>query len=57
MKTIKDVLLVKTDIGGVARYENDYYHRVGEDIKNVPGNPRLSAPCSLHSITLRTHIP
>ncbi|RLG26914.1 glycoside hydrolase family 15 protein [Methanosarcinales archaeon] len=39
MKAIKDVLLVKTDIGGVARYENDYYHRVSKDIKNVPGNP------------------
>jgi GH15 family glucan-1,4-alpha-glucosidase len=23
----------------MARYEADYYHRVGEDVKNVPGNP------------------
>jgi GH15 family glucan-1,4-alpha-glucosidase len=39
MKAIEDVLWVKTDVGGIARYENDYYHRVSEDIKNVPGNP------------------
>jgi len=30
---------VKTDVGGVARYENDSYHQVSRDIKNVPGNP------------------
>jgi GH15 family glucan-1,4-alpha-glucosidase len=39
MKAIKDQLLVKTKIGGVARYTNDYYHRVSSDIANVPGNP------------------
>lgn len=39
MKAIQDRLWIKTDVGGVARYENDYYHRVSEDIANVPGNP------------------
>ncbi|HXF34964.1 MAG TPA: glycoside hydrolase family 15 protein [Candidatus Acidoferrales bacterium] len=34
-----DRLWVKTDVGGVARYENDYYHQISHDIGNVPGNP------------------
>ena len=25
--------------GGVARYEDDYYHQVTDDVENVPGNP------------------
>jgi oligosaccharide amylase len=39
MKTIESTLWIKTDIGGIARYQNDYYQQVGKDIKNVPGNP------------------
>jgi GH15 family glucan-1,4-alpha-glucosidase len=39
MKAIRDRLWCKTEVGGVARYENDYYHRVSDDIANVPGNP------------------
>lgn len=39
MKAIKDRLWIKTDVGGVARYENDYYHQVSQDVQNVPGNP------------------
>lgn len=39
MEAIKDRLWVKTDVGGIARYENDYYHQVSQDIGNVPGNP------------------
>ncbi len=39
MRAIKDELWVKTPVGGVARYTNDYYHRVSDDIENVPGNP------------------
>ena len=39
MKHIEERLWVRTDVGGTARYENDFYHRVGEDTKNVPGNP------------------
>jgi oligosaccharide amylase len=39
MKTIESALWIKTDIGGIARYQNDYYQQVGKDIKNVPGNP------------------
>jgi GH15 family glucan-1,4-alpha-glucosidase len=39
MKAVKESLWVKTKIGGVARYTNDYYQRVSDDIENVPGNP------------------
>ncbi len=39
MEAIRDRLWVKTDVGGVARYENDYYHQVSQDVENVPGNP------------------
>ena len=39
MRAIEDRLTVKTPIGGVARYENDYYFQVSQDIAKVPGNP------------------
>ncbi len=39
MRAVEDRLWVKTPVGGVARYENDYYHRVSDDIRSVPGNP------------------
>ncbi len=39
MDAIEQRLTVKTPVGGVARYENDYYHQVSQDIANVPGNP------------------
>lgn len=39
MERLKEKLWVRTDIGGMARYEDDYYHQVSKDIANVPGNP------------------
>ncbi len=36
MADLRETLWVKTPVGGMARYENDYYYRVG---KEVPGNP------------------
>lgn len=39
MKAVEENLWVKTRVGGVARYENDYYHRISNDIASVPGNP------------------
>jgi len=39
MRQVEEKLWVKTKVGGVARYENDYYHRVSNDIASVPGNP------------------
>ncbi|MBW7898758.1 Glucoamylase precursor [Candidatus Brocadiaceae bacterium B188] len=38
MKAIEDTLWVKTKIGGIARYERDFYQRVGSD-DTIPGNP------------------
>jgi GH15 family glucan-1,4-alpha-glucosidase len=39
MQHYRERLWVKTPIGGIARYENDYYHQVSSDLANVPGNP------------------
>jgi len=39
MREIEEKLWIKTRVGGVARYENDYYHRVSDNIKDIPGNP------------------
>ena len=39
MKSALTRLWVRTEVGGVARYEDDYYFRRVADIDNVPGNP------------------
>jgi len=39
MNALRDRLWCKTPVGGIARYENDYYHQVSHDLANVPGNP------------------
>lgn len=39
MATIEQRLRVDTPIGGVARYENDYYFQASKDLNRVPGNP------------------
>lgn len=39
MEAVKKGLAVRTEIGGMARYTNDYYAKKSEDIANVPGNP------------------
>ncbi|NOZ80284.1 MAG: glycoside hydrolase family 15 protein [DPANN group archaeon] len=39
MERMKEWLWVKTSVGGFARYYNDHYHRVSNDLKNIPGNP------------------
>jgi len=39
MQAVRDRLWVKTEVGGMARYEDDYYHQVSQDVANVPGNP------------------
>lgn len=36
VKAIEDKLWIRGGIGGIARYENDYYHKVSDDF---PGNP------------------
>ncbi len=39
MEQVIERLTVKTGIGGVARYENDYYFQVSKDVDKVAGNP------------------
>jgi glucoamylase len=39
MHKIRERLWVKTEVGGIARYEDDHYHQVSQDVENVPGNP------------------
>src|SRR5256714_14144172 len=39
MKAVYERLWCKTAVGGIARYENDWYYQVSQDIGNVPGNP------------------
>jgi len=39
MEAVEKALWVKTPVGGVARYENDTYHRASTDRLGVPGNP------------------
>ena len=39
MLSIKQGLQVKTEVGGIARYMNDYYFQQSGDIERIPGNP------------------
>jgi GH15 family glucan-1,4-alpha-glucosidase len=39
MEAIREQLWVKTAVGGIARYTNDYYHQQSQDIASIPGNP------------------
>ena len=39
MAAVIDRLWCKTTAGGMARFENDNYHQVSQDITNIPGNP------------------
>jgi GH15 family glucan-1,4-alpha-glucosidase len=39
MRAIRERLWVKTDAGGIARYDGDAYHRISEETDRVPGNP------------------
>ncbi len=39
MAAIESRLWVKTRVGGLARYEGDHYHRISDDVENIPGNP------------------
>ncbi len=39
MAAIKNHLWVKTQVGGIARYEGDSYYRVSDNMREVPGNP------------------
>lgn len=47
MSQVIDRLTIKTDVGGVARYENDYYFQVSKDVANVAGNPWILCTLSI----------
>lgn len=39
MSSLREQLTVRTDVGGLARYKNDYYFQRSPDIERIPGNP------------------
>jgi GH15 family glucan-1,4-alpha-glucosidase len=39
MEAVRERLWCQTPVGGIARYEDDYYYKVSQDIEKVPGNP------------------
>ena len=39
MEQLGEMLQVKTGIGGLSRYTNDYYHSTVEPSEEIPGNP------------------
>src|SRR5207244_6467000 len=39
MQALEQTLWAKTSVGGMARYENDYYHQVTHDLSQAQGNP------------------
>jgi GH15 family glucan-1,4-alpha-glucosidase len=47
MEQVIERLTVQTDIGGVARYENDYYFQASKDVDNVAGNPWVLCTLSI----------
>ncbi len=47
MEQVIDRLTIKTPVGGIARYENDYYFQVSKDVANVAGNPWILCTLSV----------
>ncbi|RUS48026.1 glycoside hydrolase family 15 protein [Cohnella sp. AR92] len=39
MNAIASGLAIQTEIGGIARYTDDYYFQQSDDVERVPGNP------------------
>ncbi len=39
MHTLEQTLWVKTSVGGMSRYENDYYYQTTHDLSQAQGNP------------------
>ncbi|HEX9163371.1 MAG TPA: glycoside hydrolase family 15 protein [Thermoanaerobaculia bacterium] len=58
MEAIREHLWVQTEVGGVARYEGDSYHRISEEVTRVPGNPWLICTLWLaeHTISRATTV-
>ncbi len=53
MDAIRERLWVQTEVGGLARYEGDAYHRISEETSRVPGNPWLICTLWLAEYTIR----
>lgn len=47
LDAVREILAVRTEVGGLARYRGDYYHAVTQDWERVPGNPWFIAQCWL----------
>ena len=58
MEAIRERLWVQTEVGGIARYEGDGYHRISEETGRVPGNPWLICTLWLaeHAIARATNV-
>jgi GH15 family glucan-1,4-alpha-glucosidase len=58
MRAMRDRLWVQTEVGGVARYENDAYQRLADGGGNVTGNPWLICTLWLaeHAIARATSV-
>ncbi|HUP59110.1 MAG TPA: glycoside hydrolase family 15 protein [Thermoanaerobaculia bacterium] len=58
MRAIRERLWVQTETGGVARYENDPYHRISGEPSRVPGNPWILCTLWLaeHTIAAATSV-
>jgi GH15 family glucan-1,4-alpha-glucosidase len=58
MEAIREHLWVQTEVGGVARYQGDAYHRISEEMGRVPGNPWLICTLWLaeHTIARATSV-
>jgi glucoamylase len=54
MRAIRERLWVQTDAGGIARYENDDYHRISDETRRVPGNPWIICTLWLAEHTIAT---
>lgn len=52
MDAIREKLWVQTEVGGIARYEGDAYHRISEETARVPGNPWLICTLWLAEYTI-----
>ncbi|HUP48287.1 MAG TPA: glycoside hydrolase family 15 protein [Thermoanaerobaculia bacterium] len=58
MEAIRERLWVQTEVGGIARYEDDAYHRISDEAVRVPGNPWLICTLWLaeHAVARATSI-
>ncbi|MFB9277855.1 glycoside hydrolase family 15 protein [Cohnella cellulosilytica] len=54
MSAISEKLRINTDIGGIARYTNDYYFRQSDDIERIPGNPWIICTLWVASFQIET---